>query len=144
MIGQFGDAEVFSFNATKAYHTGEAGAITCNDDALAEKLKAIRNFGFTDFDHTEYAGTNGKMPETSAALGLTNIEAFDRNKEKAREIHLTYLQEFTETEMLQQFQFDENEQNNYHYVSLLLDARCPLSANDLIAILHAENILARR
>ena len=45
-LGGFGDAEVFSFHATKVFSTGEGGAITTNSDELAEKLRLMRNFGF--------------------------------------------------------------------------------------------------
>ena len=81
----FGDAEVFSFHATKFFNTFEGGAITTNDDGLANRLSLMRNFGFAGHDHVIEIGTNGKMPEVSAAMGLTTFdhlaEMVDRNRD---------------------------------------------------------------
>ena len=77
MIGSFGDAEVFSFHATKFFNTLEGGAVVTNDDELAMKGHLMRNFGFTGDDKVSYLGTNGKMNELSAAMGLTSLGAPD-------------------------------------------------------------------
>jgi dTDP-4-amino-4,6-dideoxygalactose transaminase len=77
MIGGFGDAEVFSFHATKFFNTFEGGAVTTNDDELAEKIRLMKNFGFAGYDQVIYIGTNGKMSEISAAMGLTSLESLD-------------------------------------------------------------------
>lgn len=66
MIGSFGDAEVFSFHATKFLNTFEGGAIVTNSDELAEKIRLMTNFGFAGYDRVIYIGTNGKMNEVSA------------------------------------------------------------------------------
>jgi dTDP-4-amino-4,6-dideoxygalactose transaminase len=70
MIGNFGDAEVFSFHATKFFNTFEGGAIATNDDELAARIRLMQNFGFAGFDNVVSMGTNGKMSEVSAAMGL--------------------------------------------------------------------------
>jgi dTDP-4-amino-4,6-dideoxygalactose transaminase len=77
MIGNFGDAEVFSFHATKFFNTFEGGAVTTNDDALAAKIRLMHNFGFAGLDNVIYIGTNGKMSEVSAAMGLTGLESLE-------------------------------------------------------------------
>src|SRR5207247_3514885 len=77
MIGGFGDAEVFSFHATKFFNTFEGGAVTTNDDELAEKIRLMKNFGFSGFDNVIYIGTNGKMNELSAVMGLTGLESLN-------------------------------------------------------------------
>ena len=76
-IGNFGECEVFSFHATKFFNTFEGGAVVTNDDELAEKMRLMRNFGFVGYDNVIYPGTNGKMTEISAAMGLTNLAALD-------------------------------------------------------------------
>ena len=63
MIGGFGDAEVFSFHATKFFNTFEGGAITTNSDELAERIRNMRNFGFAGLDTVIDLGINGKMSE---------------------------------------------------------------------------------
>ena len=78
MIGGFGLAEVFSFHATKFFNTFEGGAVVTNDDALRPRIRLMKNFGFHGYDNVEYIGTNGKMTEFSAAMGLTGLENLDK------------------------------------------------------------------
>ena len=78
MIGNFGEAEVFSFHATKMIHTFEGGIISTNDSKLAAKLRKMRNFGFSESGIVESLGTNAKLPEISAAMGLVMLEQFER------------------------------------------------------------------
>src|SRR3546814_2127031 len=53
-IGRFGACEVFSFHATKAFNTMEGGAVTTNDDELAEAMLLIRNFGCKGYDNVNH------------------------------------------------------------------------------------------
>ena len=75
MIGGFGKAEVFSFHATKFVNSFEGGAIATDDDEIAHRARLMRNFGFTGYDEVQALGTNGKMSEVSAAMGLTSLES---------------------------------------------------------------------
>jgi dTDP-4-amino-4,6-dideoxygalactose transaminase len=59
MIGGFGNAEVFSFHATKFSNTFEGGAVVTNDDELAAKIRLMKNFGFSGYGNVIYIGTNG-------------------------------------------------------------------------------------
>jgi dTDP-4-amino-4,6-dideoxygalactose transaminase len=93
MIGSFGDAEVFSFHATKFFNTLEGGAVVTNDDDLAVKLRLMRNFGFTNYDEVSYIGTNGKMNEISAAMGLTSLESLDEFVAVNRRNYICYREE---------------------------------------------------
>ena len=77
MLGGFGRCEVFSFHATKFLNSFEGGAVATNDDALAERMRLMRNFGFQGFDNVIHLGTNGKMTEVCAAMGLTSLESID-------------------------------------------------------------------
>src|SRR6185369_4847245 len=58
MVGNFGEAEVFSFHATKFLNSLEGGAVVTNDAALAQRLRLMRNFGFTSYDRTDSLGVN--------------------------------------------------------------------------------------
>ena len=88
MIGGFGRAEVFSFHATEFFNSFEGGAITTNDDDLAKKIRLMTNFGFAGYDNVVHVGTNGKMNEMSAAMGLTSLrsvgEFVDVNRRNSR------------------------------------------------------------
>ena len=78
-IGGFGRCEIFSFHATKFFNTFEGGAVLTNDDALAAKMRLMRNFGFSGYDNVIYIGTNGKMTEVCAAMGLTSLESVENS-----------------------------------------------------------------
>jgi dTDP-4-amino-4,6-dideoxygalactose transaminase len=145
MIGGFGDAEVFSFHATKFVNSLEGGAITTNDDELAQKLKLMRNFGFTSYDRVDSLGINGKMNEVSAAMGLTNLESLDDFIVVNRQNYRQYAGELADLNGVTLLPYDENERCNYQYVVLELDPSQTLVTRDeLIQILYRENVLARR
>ncbi len=89
-VGSFGDAEIFSFHATKFVNTLEGGAIVTNNDDLAAKVRLMKNFGFVNYDKVEHVGTNGKMNEVSAAMGLTSLESIDTFIAANRRNHALY------------------------------------------------------
>lgn len=145
MIGGFGDAEVFSFHATKFLNTLEGGAVVTNDDEFARKMRLMKNFGFTYYDNVDYIGTNGKMNEISAAMGLTNLESMgDFIATNRRNYHL-YQNELGALPGIRFLTYDEAEKCNYQYVILEVDdAAAGLSRDELQQVLWAENVLARR
>ena len=74
MVGSLGDAEIFSFHATKIFHTGEGGAVVTNDTNLYERLCRVRNFGFDSYLNCTELGLNGKMDEFSGLIGLKLLD----------------------------------------------------------------------
>lgn len=143
-LGGFGDCEVFSFHATKFFNTFEGGAVVTNDDQLAAKMRLMRNFGFADYDRVIYPGTNGKMSEISAAMGLTNLEGLDDFVATNRRNYETYVAELAGIRGLKVLAFDERERNNFQYIVLDVSHEFPISRDRLVDALHAENILARK
>jgi dTDP-4-amino-4,6-dideoxygalactose transaminase len=145
MIGGFGDAEVFSFHGTKFFNTLEGGAVVTDNDALAHKIRMMKNFGFTNYDQTDYVGINGKMNEVSAAMGLTNLESLDEFIAVNRRNYQFYRTYLAGLEGVSLISFDEAEKYNYQYVVLEIDPqKTGMTRDELVAILHAENVLARR
>lgn len=144
MIGSFGAAEVFSFHATKIMNTFEGGAIVTNDDSLAEKLRLMQNFGFAGYDRVIYVGTNGKMSEVCAAMGLTNLESLDELIECNRRNYLGYRRQLAGIAGLRLLVYDERHRNNYQYVVVTVGDDSALNRDELMEVLHAENVLARR
>ena len=144
MIGSFGEAEVFSFHATKLVNTFEGGAIVTNDDRLAEKLRLMQNFGFAGYDRVIYVGTNGKMSEVCAAMGLTNLESLDELVECNRTNYRAYQQQLARIPGVRLLAYEEQHRNNYQYVVATVDDEAPLSRDELVEVLHAENVIARR
>lgn len=145
MVGGFGDAEVFSFHATKFLNSSEGGAVVTDDDELAAKIRLMKNFGFTTYDDVTYIGINGKMSEMSAAMGLTNLESMDEFIAVNRRNYLQYRRELGGVAGLRMLPYDEAERCNYQYVVLEVDEGVTgVSRDDLQKVLWAENVLARR
>jgi dTDP-4-amino-4,6-dideoxygalactose transaminase len=145
MIGNFGDAEVFSFHATKFCNALEGGAIVTNDDAVARRARLMRNFGFVGLDQVESVGTNGKMNELSAAMGLTSLESMHHFVHANHNRYSHYRQELAGVSGISLMRYDETACNNYQYIVLEVDeAVAGITRDQLIAVLTAENVLARR
>ena len=144
-IGGFGDAEVFSFHATKFFNTFEGGAITTNEDELADRICKMRNFGFAGYDDVVQVGTNGKMSEIAAAMGLVNLKSLDEFTAVNHHNYLKYQQELKTVPGLSLLQFDESETCNFQYIVVEVDQQVTgLSCDALVETLWAENVRARR
>jgi dTDP-4-amino-4,6-dideoxygalactose transaminase len=145
MIGGFGQAEVFSFHATKFLNSGEGGAVVTDDDALAAKIRLMENFGFVGYDAVAYIGTNGKMTEFSAAMGLTSLESLDDIIATNRANYDAYRKALAGLPGIEVLVYDERNRSNYQYLVLRVDAgRTGIGRDELIKVLHRENVLARR
>jgi dTDP-4-amino-4,6-dideoxygalactose transaminase len=146
-IGSLGTCEIFSFHATKVLNSIEGGAITTNDDELAERLRRLRNFGFPGDgrDVTTELGTNAKMNEFCAAMGLTNLGSLADFIAVNKTNYAAYCEGLAEISGIRVFEFDPNEKNNHQYVIALVDHHEFGHRRDtLMQALHGEGILARR
>lgn len=143
-IGGFGRAEVFSFHATKFFNTFEGGAVTTNDDEVAGKARLMRNFGFSGYDNVVHIGTNGKLAEVCAAMGLANLDALQDLVAANRAVHSDYRDALGDLDFATLLEFDEREQNNFQYCVIEISSRCRVSRDEIVKALHAENILARK
>jgi len=144
-IGGFGRCEIFSFHATKFFNSFEGGAVATNDDSLAEKMRLMRNFGFRGNDNVIYIGTNGKMTEVCAAMGLTSLESMDEFVEINRRNYHAYRRELDGIPGLMLMAYDESERTNYQYIVVEVDEHeAGLGRDELVQVLTAENVLARR
>ena len=145
MIGNFGSAEVFSFHATKFFNTIEGGAVVTNNDDLANKIRLMKNFGFAGYDNVIYIGTNGKMNEAAAAMGLTNLESLDGFVIVNRRNYDRYNLSLKDIPGIKVLLYDNHEKQNYQYIIIEVDeSEAGLSRDQLLQVLHAENVLARR
>ncbi|HEV2681311.1 MAG TPA: DegT/DnrJ/EryC1/StrS family aminotransferase [Rhodanobacter sp.] len=143
-IGRFGACEVLSFHATKSFNTFEGGAVVTNDDELAETMRLMRNFGFAGYDNVIHPGTNGKMIEVCAAMGLTNLDAHEDVIANNRRNHHAYKQALAEIPGVAVLDYDPAERNSYHYIVIEIDKNSAASREEIVAALQAENILARK
>lgn len=144
MIGGFGRAEVFSFHATKFFNTFEGGAVLTNDDVVADTTRLMRNFGFAGVDNVIHPGTNGKMVEVCAAMGLTNLDCIDSVIETNRRNYYAYCDALSDIPGIRPIEYDEAERNNFQYVVLDVGEECPASRDEIVAGLQSENVLVRK
>jgi dTDP-4-amino-4,6-dideoxygalactose transaminase len=145
MIGNFGDAEVFSFHATKFFNTFEGGAVVTNNDDLAAKIRLMNNFGFSGYDNVIYIGTNGKMSEVSAAMGLTGLDGLDEFVAVNRRNYDQYRRELGGLPGVRVLSYDDRETCNYQYLVLEIEETvAKINRDTMLEILWAENVLARR
>jgi len=145
MIGNFGEAEVFSFHATKFINAFEGGMVTTNNDELAAKIRLMKNFGFGGYDNVVHIGTNGKMNEVCAAMGLSSIEGMDQVIAANRRNYKQYQKDLADLPGISLIRYDEAEKSNYQYIVLEIDGTVAgISRDQLMKMLHAENIFARR
>jgi dTDP-4-amino-4,6-dideoxygalactose transaminase len=143
-IGSFGTAEMLSFHATKVVNSFEGGAIVTADDGFAEVARLMRNHGFADYDAVGHVGTNGKMSEVAAAMGLTSLESWDEFVSVNRHNYEAYRAGLLGVEGVELIGYDDAEQCNWQYVVLEVDGSAALTRDELHAVLWAENVLARR
>ena len=144
MIGNFGDAEVFSFHATKSVTTIEGGAVATNNGALADRLRRLRRFGLSPDGEVETLGTNATMSEVNAALGLTTLEAFDEIVAHNRRCYTRYVEGLSGLPGIEVLPYDAREQTTYPFVVLDVGADAPFSRDEVAALLEAEGVHARR
>ena len=145
MIGGFGDVETFSFHATKFINTFEGGAVVTNNDELAGKMRLMKNVGFSGLDNVIYIGTNGKMSEIAAAMGLGSLEGMDDFIAVNRRNYHAYRKWLEEQPGLKVLTYDEQESNNYQYVVFEIDEQqTGVNRDNIMRVLHAEGIRARR
>ena len=145
MIGNFGDAEVFSFHATKFFNSLEGGAIVTNNDELAKKMHMMHNLGFSNYDEVTSLGINGKMNEFSAAMGLTSFESLNNIIEVNYNNYQKYKKELAELPGVSLIDYNTKEKCNFHYIVLnIYDCLTHINRDQLVKVLWAENVIARR
>ncbi len=91
-LGARGDCEVFSFHATKPFAIGEGGALFSRDAEIATRAREFSNFGFSGLQGATAAGTNGKLQEINAAIGIRQLSRFDAVIESRRGVLESYRQ----------------------------------------------------
>jgi dTDP-4-amino-4,6-dideoxygalactose transaminase len=112
-IANYGDITTLSFHATKLFHTIEGGALIINDDELVQKARYLINFGIKNAEEIPHLGTNAKMNEFEAAMGLCILDDIESIKNSRKKVYETYQKEL---EGIVQFQKqNENATQNYSY-----------------------------
>ncbi|MBO5836924.1 MAG: DegT/DnrJ/EryC1/StrS family aminotransferase [Oscillospiraceae bacterium] len=142
-VGSYGDASMFSFHATKVYHTIEGGCACYHDDALTQKLTDARNFGLHGQEECLYLAGNAKMNEFQAAMGLCNLRHIDGEIEKRKVAVDRYRQRLSNIKGIKLSVIQENVQSNFAYFPVVFDGY-KYTRDEVFARLKEQEIIARK
>lgn len=116
----YGDISTLSFHATKLFHSIEGGALIINDDELVQKARYLINFGIKNAEEIPHLGTNAKMNEFEAAMGLCVLDYIEEIKQKRKDILENYRSELKDLVHFQEQ--NENATENYSYFPVIFES----------------------
>lgn len=143
-VGSLGDASIFSFHATKVYNTIEGGALSCADKALRKRMEYLKNFGITDKERVDFVGSNAKMSEFQAAMGLCNLKYIDEYILKRRHIVEEYNKGLKDVKGIKLNTYRADISYNYAYMPIYISEEYTLGRDELYDLLASYNIFARK
>jgi dTDP-4-amino-4,6-dideoxygalactose transaminase len=144
-IGNFGDLSMFSFHATKIYHTFEGGALTFKDRSLRERLEFAKNFGFKGEENIVVPGINAKMNEFQAAMGLLMLDPFEEEIEKRKHLTMVYRERLSEVPGINfRTEIPKVKHNYYNFVITVDQDKFGQSRDNLYDNLKTYNIFTRK
>ena len=142
-IGSFGDASMFSFHATKVFHTIEGGAVTYNDPSIEKILDGLKNFGITGPEFVDYVGGNAKMSEFQAAMGICNLRHVDYEIAKRKTVVERYISNLESIKGIKLPKEQNGVKSNYAYFPVIFDGY-KKTRDDVFEELKSQNIIARK
>lgn len=144
-IGTFGDLSMFSFHATKLFHTLEGGCLTFNDVKLKPHIDLLKNFGIKNEDEVILPGLNGKMNEVQAAIGLINLVHLEEERQRRAVIVETYHEELGNIEGLTLVERFNNIRPSYQYFVIRIQSDLfGMSRDELHLKLKEFNVITRK
>ena len=144
-IGNFGDVTMFSFHATKLFHTAEGGALVCATPSLKARIDDLRNFGIHGPDRVEAIGLNGKMTELQAALGLCVLDGLAAELARRRVLLERYQRRFATIDGVTWLSASDGNAASCQYAVVRIDeARFGCSRDAVHRELQQFNIFARK
>ena len=143
--GSFGDAAMFSFHATKAFHSAEGGLVTCRDAHLTDALWQLQNFGLSGAADVQRVAGNAKMNEFSAAMGLCNLRHLGEYLEGRKRAYLQYLSRLDGIRGVRLNRFAGDVEPNYTYFPVWIDPeQAGFDRDDLAKTLEEHGIGSRK
>jgi len=144
-IANFGRAEVFSFHATKILSAAEGGCICTNDDVLADRLRTMRSSGGATRPVPVDRTINGRMSEAQAAIALMSLEDYPSNQRHNATLYHAYAGQLASVPGVRLISPSGVTASNYQYLVCQVDEQAfGLSRDEIIRLLQAENVIARR
>lgn len=145
LVGGFGDAQIFSFHATKAFSTMEGGCVCSHDQAFMERIKNIRNFGLTASGDCEEPGFNGKMPEIAALIGLEQLKTFHEVAAVRRRAVARIRKGLENIPGLKVAQAPSNQEPIWLYLPVIVEAKAfGLNRDQVATVFERENLFVRK
>lgn len=143
--GCLGDISMFSFHATKVFHTIEGGCLAHNDPGLSAKFKAWRQFGMFDGEQSEILGTNAKLTEFAAAMGLCNLRHLDEQIALRKNAVLRYRERLSDVKGIVLCKEQPGVTSNYAYFPIqILPDQFGAGRDDIADKLAKQDIYARK
>ena len=139
----FGDAAMFSFHATKVFHSIEGGLAVCRNGETLQRLNDLKNFGIHGPEEVPYVGGNAKMNEFCAAMGLCNLRHLEQEIEKRRHVVEHYRARLEGVPGLQLNPVQEGVRSNNAYFPVVFDG-FRLTRDEVFARLAEQKINARK
>lgn len=144
-VGNYGDASIFSFHATKVFHSIEGGAVCFKDKELGERLWDLKNFGIHGPEEVAAVGANAKMNEFCAAMGICNLRHVDEEIGKRRKVAERYFEILSGIEGLKLNKLCADIKTNCAYFPIVIDPELfGVSRNEVFDALDANGIGARK
>lgn len=143
-IGSYGDAAIFSFHATKVFHTIEGGAVAFTDCRLYDKLYNLKKFGIRGEELVTEIGANAKMNEFCAVMGLCNLRHIEEAVAKRKKCFEFYRENLKEIEGIRVLATDFQKERNYSYFPILVEESFPLNRDGLYEAMKQKNIYLRK
>ena len=139
----FGDASMFSFHATKVFHTIEGGALCYSDDSLVQRIYDLKNFGIHGPEEVPFVGGNAKMNEFCAAMGLCELRHLDAWIAERKAVVEHYNARLGGVPGLKLNTPQPGVESNYAYFPVVFDGY-KYDRNEVYDRLAAQNIIARK
>ena len=114
----YGNISTLSFHATKLFHTIEGGALIINDESLVEKARYLINFGIENQESIPELGTNAKMNEFEAAMGLCMLDEIEIISQKRKNIYEKYEKELDGSVQFQEQNLHTTQNHSYFPIIL--------------------------
>lgn len=144
-IAAFGDATMFSFHATKLFHTAEGGALIVNDPDLKQRVDLLKNFGIKNENEVIMPGINGKMSELQAALGRVVLRQVQAERERRAALRALYQQRLAALPGLRLHAMPAGVTDSQQYLVLRVQAaQAGVSRDTLHERLKRYNIITRK
>lgn len=144
-IGNFGDATMFSFHATKVFNSIEGGAITFKDKEYCMPLNDLKNFGIQGEESIPTIGCNAKLDEFRAAMGICNLRRIESNIAKRKLIYEKYVERLSNVDGIELCHPQKDVTNNYSYFPVYFNPnRFGKSRDNIYNILKDNKIYARK